>query len=254
MNLQSAQLLMGDTAAFVAGYQPLLQNPSAYSYQDLLNTSVNAARANRTADAAKLLEGTLAQNAYSRDGLFNLAVEYLALDQNEKVTPIVARLVAIDPGNPENFNLAARAYQARGRAAQSAKKTAEAKTWNDSTLAWYTKGAKLPVEVVFTEFSPSEKQLVVSGTVLDRRDKIDAGLAEAAPTPARGAKGKGAKAAVPSFAPTPVTLRIEALDKAGTVLGTESITTEPLLPGKSATFHATIPSANAVAYRYTVGA
>lgn len=253
-NLQSAQLLMGDTTAFVASYQPLLANPSAYVYQDLLNSAVNAARANRTADAAKLLEATLVQNPYSRDALFNLAVEYLALDQNDKVVPLVNRLIAVDPAYQENYNLAARAYQSQGKAAQAAKKTAVAKAYNDSTITWYTRGTKLPAEVTFNEFSPSEKQVVLAGTVTDRRDKMAADLNEPAPAPKKGGKAaKAAAKAAPSFPPLPVTLHIDALDKSGAVLGSQTVTTQPLSPGKSEPFRVTIPAAGAVAYRYTTG-
>ena len=109
-NYQTALLLAGDTAAFVKSYEAQIANPSAYSYQDLLNSAVNAARSNKNADAVKLFEGTLAQNPWNRDALFNLAVTYLALEQNDKVSPVVTRLVAVDPANPENYNLGARAY------------------------------------------------------------------------------------------------------------------------------------------------
>jgi hypothetical protein len=49
-----------------------------------------------------------------------------------------------------------------------------------------------------------------------------------------------------------VTLKFEALDKSGAVLGTQTVTTEALAPGKSAPFKVTIPAANAIAYRYTI--
>jgi tetratricopeptide (TPR) repeat protein len=246
---QTALLMAGDTAKFVASYQPLIQNPSAYTYQDLLNSAVNAARAEKAEDAAKLFAATLEQNPYNRDALFNLAVTYLTLEQNDKVTPIVTRLVAIDPGNPENYNLAARAYLAQGKAAQAKKNTAVAAAYNDSTLAWYTRGNKLPVEVSLSEFTPTEKDLTLVGTVLDRRDKIDA----ASTTPAaKGKTAKGAKSAAPKFDPKPVTLTFEAIDKTGAVLGTQSVTTEALSPGKTANFRVVIPAANAVAYRYTL--
>ena len=249
-NLQSALLMAGDTAKFVASYQPLLQNPSAYAYQDLLNSAVNAARAEKAADAVKLFEGTLAQNPYNRDALFNLAVTYLQLEQNDKVSPIVSRLVAVDPSNPEDYNLAARAYLAEARSAQTKKNTKVAAAYNDSTLTWYALGNKLPAEVTFSEFTPSEKDLVIGGTVLDRRDKIDASGADA--TSAKGKTAKGAKASAKSFPAKPVTLKFEALDKGGAVVGTQSVTTEALTPGKSAKFTVTIAAPNAIAYRYTV--
>jgi len=246
---QAALLLRGDTAKFVASYQPLIQNPSAYSYQDLLNSAVNAARAEKAEDAAKLFAATLEQNPYNRDALFNLAVTYLTLEQNDKVTPIVTRLVAVDPGNPENYNLAARAYLSQGKEAQAKKNTKVAAAYNDSTLTWYTRGNKLPVEVTFSEFTPSDKDLTIVGSVLDRRDKIDASNGG---TSSPSKTTKGAKAATPALAPKAVTLNFEAVDKAGNVLGTQSVTTEALTPGKTATFRVVIPAANAIAYRYTV--
>jgi tetratricopeptide (TPR) repeat protein len=245
---QTALLLAGDTAGFVRSYEPLLSNPSAYEYQDLLNSAVNAARANKPADAAKLFEATLAQNPYNRDALFNQAVTLLALEQNDKVSPVVTRLVAVDPGNPENYNLGARAYLALAKSAQTAKKTTVAKAYNDSTLTWYNMGSKLPVEVTFSEFTPSDKQLVVGGTVLDRRDKVD--VPETTARPVRGkAAAKPAKANLPA---KPVTLKFEALDKGGAVLGSQSVTTEPLTPGKSAKFTVAVPANGAVAYRYLI--
>jgi hypothetical protein len=246
-SLQAALLMAGDTAAFVNSYQALAANPSQYESQDLLNSAVNAARANRSADAAKLFEGVLVQNPYSRDALFNASVTYLATDQNEKVAPLVNRLVVVDPGNPENYNNAARAYLALSKQAKAKKNSALERAYNDSATIWYTRGNKLPVEVTFSEFSPSDKQLVVAGTVLDRRDKIDAPAS--APAPKKGARA----AAKPGTAPKAVTLKFEALDKSGTVVGTQSVTTESLTPGKSASFRVTIPATNAVGYRYTIG-
>ena len=246
-NYQTALLLAGDTAAFVKSYEGLLASPSAYEYQDLLNSAVNAARTNRSTDAARLFEGTLTQNPYNRDALFNLAVTYLAMEQNDKVSPIVGRLIAIDPGNPENYFLGARAYLAMGKVAQTAKKTTVAAAYNDSTLNWYSKGNKLPVEVTFTEFSPSESQIVIGGSVLDRRDEIDA----AAATPARG-RAAAAKTAAKSYPPKAVTLKFEALDKTGSAIASETVTTEALTPKKSAKFSVKIAVPNAMAYRYTI--
>ena len=171
------------------------------------------------------------------------------MGQSDKVPALVTRLVAIDPGNPENYLLAARAYVDIG-------KTRKSKAVTDSTLYWYTTGQKLPVEVTFSELNLGEKQLEIAGRVLDRRDKAaetDASAAAAAPTAAqRTAAARRAAAAKASFAPKAVTLKFEALDKAGTVLGTQSVTTEALEPGKSAEFKVSIPAANAAGYRYTI--
>jgi hypothetical protein len=184
--------------------------------------------------------------------MYNLGVEYLTLQQYDKVGPVVSKLVLVDPGNPENYFLAARAYSELAKAAK--KGTPADRAYNDSALVWYNRGSKLPVEVVFTEFSPGEKQLNITGTVLDRRDKA-AAADETTTAPARAAKGAKPAAAKPRQAGMPakaVTLKFEALDKAGAVIGTQSVSTAALEPGKSAEFKVSIPSANAIAYRYQV--
>ena len=252
--LETAYLMAGDTAAAAKVWAPMLASPAEYEYSDLLNSAVNAARANRSAEAGKLFEATLAQNPYNRDALFNVAVTYLTLEQNDKIAPIAERLVAVDPGNPENYNLAARAYLALGKSAQTAKKAPLAAAYNDSTVLWYNRGNNLPIEVLFTEFSPNDKTVTIAGTVLDRRDKIEANTPTVVPPrPVKGAKAKSvAKPEVKSFAAKTVTLAFTALDKAGQALGTETVTTEPLSPGQRAKFKFTISAPNVAAYRYKI--
>jgi tetratricopeptide (TPR) repeat protein len=249
-NLQAALLIAGDTASATKSYAELLANPSAYEYQDLLNAAVTASRANKTADAAKLFDAALQANPYNRDALFNLAVTYLSLGENDKVPPVVTRLVAVDPGNPENYLLAARAYV---DIAKTRKGAAATTAVNDTTMMWFNKGSQLPVEVTFSEVSTGEKAVEIAGRVLDRRDKA-AAAAAGSTTTTRGAAGtkKAAATAKASLPPKAVTLKFDAIDKAGTVLGSQSVTVDPLEPGKSAPFRVSIPAANAIAYRYTI--
>lgn len=258
-NLQTALLLAGDTAAAAKTWAPLIASPSQYDYLDLLNSAVNATRANRVDDASRLFEATLTQNPYSRDALYNVAVTYLTLEQYDKVGPIVTRLVDVDPANPENYNLAARAYLARAKAADKAKNAKLATAYNDTTVVWYNQGNKLPVEVTFREFSPSDKQVVIAGTVTDRRDKADANDPQPTPAPAKGAKGAKGKAAAPkapqpkTYPATSYTLTFQGLDKAGTVVGTQAVKTDPLTPGQAFRFSIAIPGAGIVAHRYKIG-
>jgi len=248
-NLQAALLIAGDTASVTKSYTELLANPGNYDYTELLTAAVTASRANKTEDAAKLFEAVLQVNPYNRDALFNLAVTYLTLGQNEKVGPIVTRLVAVDPGNPENYLLGARAYVEVAKTRKGAGVAAA----NDTTVSWYNRGIQLPVEVTFTEMTPGEKALEIAGHVLDRRDKAAAAAAGSTATTRSGAKKAAAAAAAkPALPPKPVTLKFEALDKSGAVIGSQTVTTDPLQPGKSTAFRVSIPAANALAYRYTV--
>jgi hypothetical protein len=251
-NLQQALLITGDTSSVTKSYADMLTNPTAYDYQSLLTSAVAAVRANKNADAAKLFENVLVVNPYNRDALFNLAVTHLTMGQFDKVPPLVTRLVAVDPANPENSLLAARAYVEIAKTRKGAAQNAT----NDTTLTWFNRGQKLPVEVNFTEFNPGEKQLEIAGTVLDRRDKAaqvdQGGTATGTSAAAKAAAAKKAAAAAAAMPPKAVTLKFEALDKAGAVLGSQSVTTEALTPGKTAPFRVKIDAANAIAYRYTL--
>jgi hypothetical protein len=251
-NLQQALLITGDTSSVTKSYADMLSNPTAYDYQSLLTSAVAAVRANRNADAAKLFENVLVVNPYNRDALFNHAVTHLTMSQFDKVPPLVTRLVAVDPANPENSLLAARAYVEIAKT----RKGAAAAATNDTTLTWFNRSQKLPVEVNFTEFNAGEKQLELAGTVLDRRDKAaqaeQGGIASGSSAAAKAAAAKKAAAAVASLPPKAVTLKFEALDKSGAVLGSQSVTTEALTPGKTAPFRVKIDAANAIAYRYTL--
>jgi tetratricopeptide (TPR) repeat protein len=252
-NLQQALLMTGDTSSVTKSYADMLTNPSAYDYQALLTSAVAAVRANRNDDAAKLFANVLQVNPYNRDALFNLAVTHLNMGQYDKVAPLVTRLVAVDPGNPENYLLAARAYV---EVAKTRKGSAATSAVNDTTLSWFNRGQKLPVEVTFSEFSPGEKQLVIAGHVLDRRDKAaqvdQTSTTSGGSAAARAAAAKKAAAAKASFAPKAVTLKFDAIDKSGAVLGSKSVTTDALQPGKSAAFRVEIDAPNAAAYRYTI--
>ena len=84
--------------------------------------------------------------------------------------------------------------------------------------------------------------------MLDRRDKVDAEAVTARPAKGKAAAKPGAKTQ-PAKA---VSLKFEALDKSGAVLGSQTVTTEALTPGKSAKFTVKIAAQNVMGYRYTV--
>jgi hypothetical protein len=118
-------------------------------------------------------------------------------------------------------------------------------------MSWFNRGSQLPVEVNFTEVSPGEKSVEIAGRVLDRRDKA-AAAAAGSTSSSRTAAKKAAAPAKSALPPKAVTLKFDAIDKSGTVLGSQSVTVDPLVPGKTANFRVSIPAANAIAYRYTI--
>jgi tetratricopeptide (TPR) repeat protein len=81
-----------------------------YSDMSTLQAAICANRNGKTADAVKMFEATLAKNPNSRDALYNGAALLYELRRGQDMLPLVHRLVAIDPNNPDNISLSAYAY------------------------------------------------------------------------------------------------------------------------------------------------
>src|SRR5206468_4618285 len=168
----------GDTAAVRATYAPQLANPSAFTFQQLLNAGVTAARTKQVADATTLFEAAYKKNPYHRDVLYNLAIMYLNGDKYDKVVPVVRELVSVDPSNGENYRLFTIAYASRAKgfnekiknynalakkaklpkASKAYEDTARvyfdsAKASNDSALKYNNIAEAFPMKVTFSEFS-----------------------------------------------------------------------------------------------------
>ncbi|MDQ3997740.1 MAG: tetratricopeptide repeat protein [Gemmatimonadota bacterium] len=219
--LSRVLLIAGDTAAFRTSYRDQIENPNKYDYRDILASAVSAARSQQWADAAGLFENVSKLNPYNRDALYNLAVTYHELGQYEKMVPYLHRLVAVDPGNADNWLLLARAYNGLGKAAQKAKNTALHKAYNDSTVKYYQLSEKLPVNVIFTEFTTGEAKSTLAGTIENRTD-----------------------------AEKSYNLRFEFLDKAGNVVGTKEVAVGPVAAKAKSRFTTTIDGQNIAAFRY----
>jgi hypothetical protein len=243
--LSRVLLIAGDTAAFRTSYKDQIENPEKYDYRDILASAVAAARSQQWQDAASLFENVSKLNPYNRDALYNLAVSYHELGQLaastadtakapakdrfaaeartafEKMPPILHRLVALDPGNADNWLLFARAYNALGKAAQKAKNTALHRAYNDSTVKYYKRSEELPVNIIFTEFTIGEAKSTLAGTVENRTD------------------------AAKSY-----NLRFEFLDRTGNVVGTKEVAVGPIAAKAKARFTTTIDGKNIAAFRY----
>ena len=185
----------------------------------LTTAGVNAVQANKTAEAAKLFEAALAQNPYQRDALNNLAATYYNMNQYDKIVPLVERLVAVDPGNPDNYMFAAFAYQGMGKAA--AKTPAKAKLYTDSLLLWKGRADKLPAQVTFQQFTRGAEKTTVTGKV----------------------KGIAANAG-------PFTLKFEFLDAKGNVVASQTASVPAVTKDQSADFKIEIDKGGIVAFRY----
>lgn len=218
-----AQLAMvlgatGDSAAVAATYAGMLANPDAYSDIALAQAGVTAERAKRLPDALKLYEASLKKNPNFRDVLYNLASAYYDAKQFDAMGPVVGRLLAVDPNNPDNYLLKAYFHQGKMNATKAGPGK---KLHTDSLLAWNTKSKSAPVAVKITNFQRGEAKSTVTGTVENR--------------------GAAAKA---------YALTVEFLDKDGRVVATQRADVGSVAPKSSKPFTVTADGPGVVAYRY----
>ena len=164
-NLQRMYIAAGDSAQLGKIYAPMIAEPAKYSEGALLQAGVIASQFQRPDDAALLFEGVTARNPYSRDGLNNLAASYLQAGETSKAIPIIDKLVALDPSNPDNWMLYAFGYVGKLKETKDAKLT---KTYNDSLVLFNNKAERMPVKVAFTEFSRNSEGTTLAGTIENR--------------------------------------------------------------------------------------
>lgn len=113
--------------------------------------------------ASRAFEAGLARAPRSRDGLYNLANAYFALQEPDKMLGVAQRLVAIDPLNRTALRLVAQAFQLKRQ--------------SDSALHYVTLADSLiPVEVSISRFVPEDQKASLGGLVTNYHDKQSAPL------------------------------------------------------------------------------
>ena len=251
----------GDTAAIKATYAQALANPSAFNYSQLMSAAVAAAKANQNQDALKLFAAARETNPYHRDALYNLARLYMLDSAYTQGIPVARQLIAVDPDNPDNYQLIAIAYAAiqkkytvKAKAADStakalgkkagdpkasaaAKKAAidsaartqrvinlysdSAKTVLDSALKYNNLMTSIPARVTFSEFTPGDNKVTLGGQVTNQ-----------------------------SEAARPFTLKVDFLDKSGSVVSSQTVEVPSVDPKASKSFKVDGMGANIVAFKY----
>ena len=208
----------GDSTSVPNVYAPILANPSKYGEQSLVHAGVVATRNGRFADATKLFDAALAQNPYSRDGLNNLAATYIQNNEPAKAFPLIDKLIALDPSNPDNPLLYAFAYQGLYKGTKDKKLQ---KTYTDSLVYYNNKSENAKVKLGVNEFTrrPTETFLVGS---IENRDKI----------------------------PKTYALTVEFLDKTGSVVDTQTVSVGPVAAKASGTFRVKSDKGGVYGYRY----
>lgn len=216
--LARAAVASGDTAAAKGIHAEMLANPSKYNEIQLYEAASALAIAKNNADAVKLFDAALAQNPYFRDALFNLASTHGQAKQFEPMLAASKRLVEVDPGNPDNWQQLATAYQGLYRAE---KNDVRKKALLDSLVKYTQVSKSAPLRVTITRFAHGGAKHSINGNVTNL--------------------GSAAR---------DVTLKFEFLDKSGTVVTTSEVKVGSVAPKASATFATSVDQAGIVAFRY----
>jgi tetratricopeptide (TPR) repeat protein len=217
-NASRAYNAAGDSSTVPSLYAPVLANPSKYGELTLVHAGVVATRNGRQPDAAKLFEAALQQNPQSRDAINNLAATYIQNNQFSKAFPLIDRLVAMDPSNPDNPLLYAFAYQGLYKGTKDKKLQ---KIYTDSLVYFNNKSENATAKLSVNEFSRRPTETVLSGTIENR--------------------GKTAQT---------YNLSIDLVDKSGNVVTTETATVGPVAPKSTGNFKITTAKGGIYGYRY----
>lgn len=218
-NIAKMYIAAGDSAQIGKIYAPMIADPSKYAEATILQAGVVASQNKRPDDAALLFNAVAARNPYQRDALNNLAASYIQAGENDKVTPVIDKLVSLDPSNPDNWLLYAFNYV--GLLKKAPKTGPLSKKYNDSLVYFNNKSEKMAVKVAFTEFTRNAEGTVLAGTIENR--------------------GLAAKT---------YSLVVEFLGSNGEVIATETASVGPVAPKKSQTFKLKNAKTGVAGYRY----
>jgi tetratricopeptide (TPR) repeat protein len=219
-NLSLVMVMAGDSASIPTIYAAMLADPASYGVADLVAAGAMASRLNRGPDAAKLYEAVLTKSPYHREALFMATASYAVESQWDKVIPLAHRLIAVDPGNPENFRLLAHGYN--GIVSAEAPTSPRRKVYLDSLVAITNKADSMPHVVTFTGLNTTPTKVTVQGTVEN--------------------KTKAAKS---------LTLSFQFLDAQGNAVGSTDVTVQ-MAAEQTSPFTAEADAPGVVAYRYTI--
>lgn len=217
-NLAKMYIAAGDSAQIPKIYAPLIADPSKYSEGALLQAGVVASQFKRADDAALLFNAVASRNPYQRDALNNLAASYIQAGANDKVTPIIDKLVALDPSNPDNWLLYAFNYVGMLKTTKNPKLT---KLYNDSLVYYNTKSEKMPVKVSFSEFTRNSGGIVLAGEIENRGTTLKT-----------------------------YTLAVDFLGSNGQVVSTETATVGPVNPKGKQSFRIKSAKTGVAGFRY----
>ncbi len=227
--LARAQIMTGDEEAAARVFGAMAANPAKYSDQQLFEAAVNAARANKDADAKALFKAGLTKNEYSRDGLFNLSLTLQKLEEWNDAETYLRKLVSVDPENPEVYQVFALNYQGLAKAAKAAAEkkpdtdpaVKHYRMINDSLLHYFNKYQNATTRVSFSLWSHDGDKHTLAGSVENMGE-----------------------------AEKPYTLKFEFLDAKGAVVASKEAVVGAVGAKASKAFRVEVDGAGVLAFRY----
>jgi len=217
-NLAKLYIAAGDSVSIPKIYAQMIAEPSKFSEGALLQAGVIASQNKRPDDAALLFAAVVERNPYQRDALNNLAASYIFTGNYDKVFPVVAKLTALDPSNPDNWMFYAFTYAGMLKNTKVARVT---KAYTDSLTLYNSKADKMGLKVSFTEFSRNNEGTTLVGKIENR-----------------------------STASKTYSLSIDFVDAKGNVLFTETASVGPVAPKASKEFTMKNAKTGVAGFRY----
>ncbi len=190
--------IVNDTSISNAAVAVVKASMDKFSDGTLAQAGVLSTAAGKTADAVVFFEAASKANPYSRDYLYNWAAMLYESKHPADMLPIVHKLVAIDPGNPDDLQLFTYAFKG---VSDNTKDPAVKKAAIDSVQYFGKLSEDMPFRVAYTDLERQPQRTILQGTVENRAKAAREYTIEFEFVGKDGAVLQKATATVPSVAP-----------------------------------------------------
>ncbi|MBA2685677.1 MAG: hypothetical protein H0U66_14425 [Gemmatimonadaceae bacterium] len=160
--LAAALSASGDTQSVSALWDQMLANPAGYSDAQLYDAGTQAFTMNQPAAATKLMDAAMKSNPWLRPGVYNAANVYWKAGDFDRMLAASKKLTAMDPNNPDEYQLLALAYQGKSKATKDPKIV---KAYNDSLNVAFAASEKVKTKVTFESFAKGDGKPALKGTI-----------------------------------------------------------------------------------------
>jgi tetratricopeptide (TPR) repeat protein len=210
--------ITSDTSISNAAVAVVKANIDKYTDQTVAQAGVLSTAAGKTADAVMFFAAAAKMNPYFRDYMYNLAAMMYEAKQTTEMIPIVHKLVALDPSNPDDLQLFTYAFSG---VSKSSKDPAVVKAAIDSVQYYGKLAEDMPAHVSFSDFQRQTNRTLLVGSVENR--------------------AKDARA---------YSIDFEFIGKDGTVLQKATATVATVAPGGTGAFKIDVPVGGVFGVRY----